>query len=279
MQNSKAKLIENIKVSEATSECWDHLIKSINRAAKNYAFGGKTKTVKGNFVIAMDQRTIEECEELSSEAIAACINYSTKKDGLTIGNLIGYGVKAVQNKLIKYWLEKKKRNFVQLSLDIETDIQLDEASVIQQTDAIFNVINEIMESEDIDSEYACILTLLALGDDKGGLAKEPKSTRHDKLKKAREYFYSIYYRELINEESDMMVKLQEAKAKRVDEEVALTDFISQLYRYAKVIETPAQEVIEYTPTEDDYRASLATLSTSALDKVIEQRPELIKFVD
>jgi hypothetical protein len=278
METSKTKLIEDIKVSDATSECWEHLIQSVNRAAKNYAFGGKTKTVSGNFVVAMDARTIAECEELSSEAIAACINYSTKKDGLTIGNLIGYGVVAVQNKLLKYWGEKKKRNFVQLSLDTEADILLSEQDVIEQTERVWDTIYGLWEDGKVNKETKDILVLLSLGDKNGGLENEPKSTRHDKIKKARAIFRSVWFGELIKEETEMLVKLAEAKAKRIDEEVALSDFISKLHKYARKIETVEPVIEDYHATDLDYKRSLESLNNAALDKAIEQRPELIKFL-
>lgn len=271
--------MEKVKVSVATSECWEHLTRKVNSYAKHFAFGGKTKTAKGNFVVAMDDLTIQECEEFSADAIASAINYSSKKDGLTIDQLIGYACMAVKNKLMKHWVEKKKYSFVRIPLDSERDCMISEDIVIEQTERVFSVIKDIVLSEDIDSQVADIIVSLALGDKNGGLQEEKRSTRYWKLNNAREVFHSFYFADLIKEDEVTMNKLREAKAKRVDEEVALSDFISQLYKYARVIETAETEVVEYTPTEDDYRNSLKTLSSAALDKIIEQRPELIKFLD
>lgn len=271
--------MEKVKVSMATSECWEHLTWSINRAAKHHAFGGKTKTVKGNFVVAMDQRTIDMCEELSADTVAILIEKFSTKEDTRIVDLIKIGTKIVQRKLNKYWIEKKKWNFVRLPLDTERDCLISEEIAKDQTERVFSVIADIAADEDIESEVAEIIVMLALGNKDGGLEEEARSTRYWKLNRARDIFYSRYYAELIEEDELNLIKLAEAKAKRVDEEVALSDFISQLYRYARVIETAETKVVEYTPTEDDYRNSLRTLSCSALDDIIEQRPELIKFLD
>lgn len=271
--------MERVKVSVATSECWQHLTSTINRAAKHHAFGGKTKTAKGNFVVAMDQRTIDMCEEFSADTVAILIEKFSTKEDTRIVDLIKIGTKIVQRKLNKYWIEKKKWNFVRLPLDTERDCLISEEVAKDQTERVFSVIAEIAADEDIEGQVVDIIVSLALGDKKGGLQKEKRSTRYWKLNRAREIFHSFYYANLIEEAELNELKLAEAKAKRVDEEVALSDFISQLYKYARVIETAEPEVVEYTPTEDDYRNSLRTLSCAALDNIIEQRPELIKFLD
>lgn len=279
MKSSKQELMGKVKVSVATNDCWEHVTKTVNMFANYFAFGGKTKTVKGNFVVAMDNLTIQECEEFSADAIASAFNYSTKKDGLTIEQFIGYACVAVKNKLQKHWQEKKKYSFVRLPMDTERDCLISEDIVIEQTERVFSVIKDIVLSEDIDSQVADIIVSLALGDKNGGLQEEKRSTRYWKINNAREVFHSFYFADLIKEDEVTMNKLREAKAKRVDEELALTDFVSQLYKYARVIETPEPEVVESEPTEFDYTASLVNLNQVALDKVLEQRPELIKFLD
>jgi len=279
MKSSKQELMEKVKVSVATSDCWEYMIQSVNNCAKHYAFGGKTKTAKGNFVVAMDDLTLQECEEFTADAIAAAINYSSKKDGLTIGQLIGYACVAVKNKLMKHWVEKKKYSFVRLPLDSERDCLISEEIAFEQTERVFSTIKDIAADENIDDQVVDIIVSLALGDKKGGLQKEKRSTRYWKLNNAREVFHSFYFADLIKEDEVTMNKLREAKAKRIDEELALSDFISQLYKYARVIETPEPKVVEEEPTEFDYTASLVTLNQAALDKVLEQRPELIKWLD
>lgn len=270
--------MEKVKVSVATSECWQHLTLTINRAAKHHAFGGKTKTAKGNFVVAMDQRTIDMCEELSADTIAILIDKFCVKEDTTILDLIKVGTKIVQRKLNKYWIEKKKWNFVRLPLDTERDCLISEDIVIEQTERVFSVIKDIVLSEDIDSQVADIIVSLALGDEKGGLQEEKRSTRYWKLNNAREVFHSFYFADLIREDEVTMNKLREAKAKRVDEEVALSDFISQLYKYARKIETAEPVIVDYEVTDEDIRRSLNSLNNAALDSAIEQRPELIKFL-
>jgi hypothetical protein len=119
---------------------------------------------------------------------------------------------------------------------------------------------------------------MSMGDNNGGLENEPRSTRHDKIKKARAIFRSVWFGELIKEETEILVKLAEAKAKRIDEEVALSDFISKLHRYARKIQTVEPVIEDYQATDLDIKRSLETLNNAALDKVLEQRPELIKFL-